>query len=328
MTRYENPRCFTRIPTMAAGTAPVVAPLCWLLRQQYRMQMQEVFVAASVYQSTFQKEKGLSHSRSGSFFRGRVLALALCTVLSICHSANAATIQFGVSDPQIDHAGNITLTINDKPYQISVKPGMTAGDKADAIASQLGSPSVGFTVDHKQGSDTVKLPKMPAANTVEFDGGTTGEKKDSIRISGAVLADATIRFNNLNFNPLDYRGDFAVFTGGISTDLGDFAVSLSSQFLSDTSGTTIADEMFALMEPMASSYGVDLTLNGDTLDAQFDPRQVQNGAGIIFGTTSTSSGVTGSIETVAPEPRSISLFAAGSLLLAAGRWRKRKRAPH
>ncbi len=277
----------------------------------------------SVSPSTFQKEKGPSLNRSVPFFRGSVLALGLCAAFSIGHSANAGTIRFDVSDPQIDRAGEITITINGKPYKISVKPG-TAGDKADAIAAQLGSPSVGFTVDHKQGSSTVKLPKILDANTVEFDGGTTGEKKDSIKTSGSVLADATIRFNNLNFNPRDFGGDFAVFTGGVSTDVGDLDFSFSSQFLPDTSGATIAGEMFTLMQPLASSYGVGLTLNGDTLGVQFDPMRIQNGAGIIFGTTSTSSGVIGSIETVTPEPTTLSLFAAGGLLIAVGSLRKRK----
>jgi hypothetical protein len=251
-----------------------------------------------------------------------MLSLGLCA-LALSQSAIAGTVQFDVSDPQITKTGDITLTINGKSYPISVTVGMNAAKKADAIAAQLGSPSVGFTVDHAANSNRVKLPSMPASNTVSFDVGTTGESKDSIRISGSVLMNASVGFNNNNFSPFDNLGNFAVFTAGFSTDVGDLSFSLSSQSLPDTAGVTVADGLFMLLEPLANSYGVDLTLNGDTLSAQFDPALVQNGAGVFFGTTSTSAGVVGSIA-AAPEPGSLSLLVVGATLVAVGRARRRK----
>lgn len=261
------------------------------------------------------------------------IALGLCMMLSIARSAHAGTVRFDVSDPQIDHDGDITLTINGKPYKVSVTAGMNAGRKADAIAAQLGSPSVGFTVDHKTGSPTVKLPQMPDSNTVTFDPGKTGEQKDSIKISGAVIADAgaVIQFHNPQFDRLDYLGHFAVFTAGFSTDFGDLAYSIDSQSLPDTSGTTIAQALFALLEPQASSYGIDLSINGDTLDARFGSSAVQSGgAGVIFGTSAESDGLLASLTVSSvPEPSALTLALLGvaALGLVGYAQRLRKKAP-
>ena len=97
--------------------------------------------------------------------------------------ANAgSSVSFDVSAPQIKKAGDITITIGPDgekgtPYTVHVNPDMKAADKANAIASVLGTPSGPFTVDYKSGSSTVKLTNMPAVSDVSFDVGTTGSGK-------------------------------------------------------------------------------------------------------------------------------------------------------
>jgi hypothetical protein len=264
----------------------------------------------------------------------RALTLGVVALLGLAPAANAGTVRFDVSDPQIDHNGDITLTINGKPYKVSVKTGMDAAAKANAIASQLGSPSVGFTVDYKTGSTTVKLPKMPDANTVTFDPGTTGESKDSLKIGGSVLLNAQgdIQFRNPAFDPFDYLHRPSVFTAGFSTDLGTLTASVDSLSLPDTSGTTIAGALFAALQPQAGTYGVSLGINGDTLSTQFDPAAIQSGgAGLVFGTSAQDSGVSATLATSVPEPATLVLVALGlgTISLAAGvhGWGRRTPAP-
>jgi hypothetical protein len=259
-----------------------------------------------------------SHSRS-NVVRGRAASVLLLALLLLAMTGlvNADTVNFDVSDPQITKNGEITITINGKPYPVSVTTDMKAADKANAIASTLGTSGPGgFTVQYTAGSTNVKLPKMPAANTVSLDMGTTGESNDTIRISGAVLANASIQFNNSNFSPRDFQGGYAVFTGGFSTDVGDLSFSFSSQFLPNTSGTTIAAELYGLLQPQASAYGVDLSLSGSSIDATFNPADIQNGAGVIFGTSSNSPGVIGEIASQTPEPSSLLLLGSGVLGLS------------
>ncbi len=253
--------------------------------------------------------------RSGARHLAAILGFGALTLATMGIANAGSSVSFDVSAPQIKKAGDITITIGPDgekgtPYTVHVNPDMKAADKANAIASVLGTPSGPFTVDYKSGSSTVKLTNMPAVSDVSFDVGTTGERKDSIRITGAAVLQASVQFNNGNFDPLDSRGDFAVFTAGFSTDVGELQFSFSSQSLPDTSGTTIADTMFELMQPMASSYGVDLAINGDILSATFDPALIQSGAGVDFGTTSTSPGVIGSLASV-PEPTSVLLLGSG-----------------
>ena len=237
-----------------------------------------------------------------------ILIVSAACLLTL-KGAQAGTVKFNVSDPQISNNGNITITINGKPYPVSVTVGMKAADKADAIADAL--DNAGFTVSHDPGSTTVKLPAMAATNTVSFAVGTTGEQQDSISISGNVLL-ASLDFNNPNFNPQNFQGGTAVFTGGFTTDAGSLAVSVSADSLSSTSGTAVAQALYSLLEPEASTFGVNLSLHGDVLGAAFNPADTVNGAGVIFGTSSTSAGVIGSISSV-PEPATLGLLCSGLL---------------
>jgi hypothetical protein len=236
-----------------------------------------------------------------------VILGAACFV--IAPAANAGTVNFNVSDPQISKNGAITITINGKAYPVTVTVGMKAADKADAIADAL--DNAGFTVSHAPGSTSVKLPALPATNTASLAVGTTGEQQDSITIKGSVVV-ASVDFNNPNFSPHNFQGGDAVFTAGFSTDAGSFLSSVSAESLSSTSGTAVAQELYAEMEPEASTYGVNLSLNGDVIRATFDQADTVNGAGVIFGTSSTSAGVVGSISSV-PEPASLGLLCLGLL---------------
>lgn len=268
-----------------------------------------------------------AESRSGwKILRGRATSVLafLFLLLAVAGVANAGNVQFEVSDPQITKNGKITITINGKDYPVSVTTDMKAADKANAIAATLGTNGPGgFTVQYTNGSTHVKLPKMPAANTVSLDMGDTGESKDTIQISGTVVADASIKFNNPNFSPRDFQGGYAVFTAGFTTDVGSLSYTFSSQFLSNTSGTTIASELFGLLQPSAGVYGVNLSLNGDTINATFDPADISNGAGVIFGTSSNSPSVIGEISGQAPEPSGLLLLGSGVLGLS-GFLRKRR----
>ena len=225
------------------------------------------------------------------------------------NGTQAGNVNFKVSDPQISTNGKITITINGKAYPVSVTVGMKAADKADAIADAL--DNAGFTVSHNPGSTSVKLPAMAATNTVSFAVGTTGEQQDSITVSGTLVA-ASLDFNNPNFNPQNYQGGTAVFTGGFSTDAGSLAVSVNADSLSSTSGTAVAQALYSLLDPEASTFGVNLSLHGDVIDATFNPADTVNGAGVVFGTSSTSAGVIGSISSV-PEPATLGLLCSGLL---------------
>ncbi len=247
-----------------------------------------------------------------------ILLLGATFILCV-GDAIAGTAVFNVSDPQIDKDGQIKITINGKRYPVAVKVGMNAGNKADAIASALGN--AGFTVGHTPGSTSVTLPKLGAKNTISFDVGTTGELNDSIGVTGNVKV-ASVDFDNSDFSSLDYQGNVARFMSGFSTDRGSLVFSVSAQSLTSTSGVAIAQELYSLMEPEASAYGINLTLKGEDLCATFDPGSTVNGASVFFGTTSTSSGVIGRITTV-PEPTSLALLCSGAIGVLGAVLRKR-----
>ena len=123
---------------------------------------------------------------------------------------------------------------------------------------------------------------------------------------------ARVDFNNTDFNPVDYQGNPAIFTAGFSNDAGNMVLAVNAQSLSSTSGVAIADKFYSLMEPEASALGVSLSVSGGDLSASFNPGSTVNGAGVSFGTTSTSAGVVATISTV-PEPASLTRLCSGAL---------------
>jgi hypothetical protein len=261
--------------------------------------------------SEIESSSNESRVQRGMAARNLVAILVFCASPFVTMAgARAGNVQINVSDPQVTTAGNVTITINKVPYPVGVTTTMNAGAKADAIADALRAK--GITVTHTGGTPSIKLPNLPATSSFSFAVGTTGEQQDSVKFTGVTIKGANLSFDNPNFNPDNANGGAAVFTGGFSTDSGDLDVSVSSSSLANTSGTTIAQALYSLLEPEASSYGVNLTLQGDDISATFDPALTMNGAGIFFGTSSTSDGVVGSISSV-PEPASVGLLCAGLL---------------
>lgn len=145
--------------------------------------------------------------------------------------------------------------------------------------------------------DQLALHNLPAGAHVSFSGGTTGELDDSI-LAGPDSAPTIGRaiFEG-GFPPMDVRGQPAIFSAGIVTDVGVLNERISAQELNfQTDGPIICQALFQRLAPRAPQYGAQINYAGDRLEIYFDPAYTVTQGGIIFGTTSQGQGSRGEVE--------------------------------
>ncbi len=103
------------------------------------------------------------------------------------------------------------------------------------------------------------------------------------------------------FEPFDPLHQPAIFTAGIVTDVGELSVQVSAAELNfQTDGPIICQALFQRLAPRAPQYGAQINYAGDRLEVYFDPAYTVTQGGIIFGTTSPSSGMEGELRAAQP----------------------------
>jgi hypothetical protein len=231
-------------------------------------------------------------------------------------AVSAAEVTFTFTKP----TGNATVDMKFVPgpdASAAITAAMSDIEKRNEIQRQL--EAKGYTCT-RIGDGGLKISGLTEGTEVSFIPGGTGERKD--KQTARNPRTGAISFGNVFYNPVGATGQPALFTGGIVTSLGGFSTELSAMELSGTSGPIIAQALFQRLAPQAPAFGAHLSLLGDMIEARFDPNVAEN-AGMVYGTTSLSSGLSASI-TLVPEPSALAALAMGPVFLA--RCRRRSRA--
>jgi hypothetical protein len=311
MTKYAYPRCFTRIAKMAATTTVVVARLCTLLRDQRRMLFLKLFGTPSRSPSTESTTRLASSGR-----------------------------QLWLTNPPLTltKKGEVSIKIaemrlTEKILRAAVRPSLTAmvllfavpGSNL-AIASTLAATLADIDMVRLK-SDLGLLTgpqevKKIEALWLEY------YKEHPPRTFGAI--------GQANFDGLFPVSEFApltVGTLGFSFIDADTLASLSSP-------VPIGSVLYEVnLDPANSSLYLPIGISTDassgfsfpyTLglnEPEFRATPFDTTGHPIFvqgiGDENVAVGYTDNILTT-PEPTTLSLFAAGSLLIALGSWRTRK----
>lgn len=131
--------------------------------------------------------------------------------------------------------------------------------------------------------------------SITFDTGTTAQA--SMKLLSPDTSRATVAAPG-RFEPFLQPFQPAIFTAGIVTDVGELSATVSSQELNfQTDGPIICQALFQRLAPRAPQYGAQINYAGDRLEVYFDPAYTVTQGGIIFGTTSPSQGISGTITT-------------------------------
>jgi hypothetical protein len=228
----------------------------------------------------------------------------------------AATAVMVVAGTSVASADDVTFTFT-KPtgsgvIDMKFEPGpdasadisstMTATEKRDEIKAKL--EAKGYTCT-SVGSAGLTVSDLRDGTKVSFIPGPTGEKKDVQTASVADVGD--FGFGNVMYTPFDATGQPAVFTGGLITSRGELSAQVSSLELGSPIGPLIAQALFQRLAPQAPAFGAHLSLLGDVIEARFDPNVAHN-AGMVYGTTSLTGGLSGSV-TLLPEPSALAALA-------------------
>lgn len=231
----------------------------------------------------------------------RTIALVGLALLAGVRMAGADTrrVKMEFSDP--GNAGRVKVTFTDttkpandpnrtKEVPVDIPANCNAQQKRDLIATQL--RNAGYTVSTMGFSNELELTRVDTKVKVDFDPGPTMES-DVLASAHAIGGSAA--FTSF-FEPFTPDGQDAIFEAGIVTDLGELRVIVTSGELGYiTDGPFIAQELFNRLAPQANFFGADAFLDHDRIEIFIDPLFAQNEAGVIFGTTSPSSGLLGTL---------------------------------
>jgi len=174
---------------------------------------------------------------------------------------------------------------------VPIPAGTSAEGKRNRIRDAL--RAAGYDVVDGAAANQLTVQFLRNGTGVRFDPGTTGELRDDV--VGASVAEGNLGFQGF-FEPFDADRQPAIFTGGIITDVGELSVQISAQELNfQTEGPIICQALFQRLAPRAPQYGAQINYAGDRLEVYFDPEYTVTQGGIVFGTTSPSSGCFGEI---------------------------------
>jgi len=247
----------------------------------------------------------------------RQLILFFVLVLSAAPrawAANEATFTF--TRPTNTTTTNVELEFerngNMERVTVPIAPG-SGGSKRDAIKQALSDAH--FDVADV-GLTGLRIEGLRAGTKVPFKPGDTGEDRDTQ--TAMALPGGNVGFASALFNPLDATGQPAFFTAGIITDVGELSARVSAQELGLTSGAIICQALFQRLAPQAPVFGAAITNLGDSLQFTFSPSLAQGEVGIVYGTSSLTSGVYGSTPVV-PEPTALAALLCGPAMLLARR---------
>jgi len=258
----------------------------------------------------------------------RTLALAtvgLVLGLLDVPAAMAGPVTLRFTDPRVANDTNVNIIIDGKPFAVTITPRMDAAGKRNEIKRVLEANH--FTVaeaaqDKDHPNPGLTLTSLKKGTKVRFSPGLTAEAEDEQ--VAALTPDASFGFDGM-FAALDPFGMPSLFTGGLITDLGRLAFTISAPDLPALDGTTITQAFFNLLNPSAAAFGAHITNLGSALLFQFDPGVTFGGAGVVFGTTAPSDGVFGEVTAGAevPEPATLVLLGSGLVCVARGFHKRR-----
>ena len=223
-------------------------------------------------------------------------------------SPDAAQLSLQAGDPQLP--GVVTSVWRGPTgdvvhnFAIPVQSNMTSTDLAATTAQSLltipgvdpaSTTVVGDRV-HVQSTPVLDpLDGVLPGGSITWSLGTTAQA--STTFSSPTADRATIAATG-HFQPFFQPFQPAVFTAGVVTDVGELTAMVSAQELSfQTDGPIICQALFQRLAPRAPQYGAQINFAGDRLEVYFDPAYTVTQGGIIFGTTSPSPGMSGTINT-------------------------------
>lgn len=226
-------------------------------------------------------------------------------------TALAAPVNFVFTTPVNTATSQVSLRIGAKVLQIDIPAGKTASEKRDLIFTEIDNNLVpNYTVE-KTGTTGLRISDLSKGTKVTFFPGSTGEASDMIETASASTGGCG--FQNSAFDPTDAFGNTSQFTCGLLTDLGILEATVMATNLPALDGASIVQALFQELNPFASNFGAMITNGGDFLTFGFDTNLTVGGGGVIFGTTSMSEGVFGSV-TVGGVPEPTTLLLVGSAL--------------
>lgn len=216
-------------------------------------------------------------------------------ILTATAGAALATESVTMTFSKPTNPKDTTVTVFIKPgadATATIEKDWTAEKKRNAIRDALVAKGYDVT-DDGAGGNQLTIKHLANGTEVSFDPGTTGEKKDDV--VGKSVREGKVGFQG-SFDPIDASGLPAVFTAGITTDLGELSVQVSAQELNfQTDGPIICQALFQRLAPRAPQYGAQINYAGDRLEVYFDPAYTVTRGGISFGSSSLSPGCTGSV---------------------------------
>lgn len=238
-----------------------------------------------------------------------ILTIANAVILTlISHMSSAAQIVIQTGDPQLSGVVNSTWrneagdAIHD--YQFPAQGNMTSADMAAITMHGLlqvpGTDPASITLagDHLSVTSTPlvdPLDDVLPGGSISWSTGSTAQER--MLLSSPDVGHATIAATGF-FQPNSQMLLPAMFTAGIVTDVGELSTTVSAQELNfQTDGPIICQALFQRLAPRAPQYGAQINFAGDRLEVYFDPAYTVTQGGIIFGTTSPSPGLSGTITT-------------------------------
>ncbi|MGK7958302.1 MAG: PEP-CTERM sorting domain-containing protein [Crocosphaera sp.] len=231
-----------------------------------------------------------------------ILATAILTTLSLTtiqNSVSAANVDLGVSKPLGDGFVVIDVTFDDVtlPTFVPIKATNSATEKRAAIL--LGLLANGFDTETDPETQTITINNLTEGTKVTFTSLNTGEKSDTLVAEN----DSSFHLWEGSFNPVDPLGELSTFLAGYSSTLGEVSLELTSDQFTDLAPETLATTFFNELVDDADLIGINLSLDGSTISANYDTGVL--GTGVQFGTTSGSGTVGASVTLAVPEPLTI-----------------------